>query len=40
MLKRGAGEHGRREDEAGFAMQSTPDEKPHRATAAQMANRK
>ncbi|KAJ5779778.1 hypothetical protein N7457_007498 [Penicillium paradoxum] len=41
MLKRGAlGPHGSKEDEGNFGMASTPDEKPQRATAAQLANRK
>ncbi|KGO59786.1 hypothetical protein PEX2_053640 [Penicillium expansum] len=41
MLKRGAqGPHGSKEDEGAFGMASTPDEKPHRATAAQLASRK
>ncbi|KXG53230.1 uncharacterized protein PGRI_002800 [Penicillium griseofulvum] len=41
MLKRGAqGPQGSKEDEGIFGMASTPDDKPHRATAAQLANRK
>ncbi|KAJ5961517.1 hypothetical protein N7501_006458 [Penicillium viridicatum] len=41
MLKRGAqGPQGSKEDEGVFGMASTPDEKPHRATAAQLASRK
>ncbi|CAP97427.1 hypothetical protein E8E15_006974 [Penicillium rubens] len=41
MLKRGAqGPQGSKEDEGVFGMASTPDDKPHRATAAQLANRK
>ncbi|KAJ9484804.1 hypothetical protein VN97_g8555 [Penicillium thymicola] len=41
MLKRGAqGPQGSKEDEGAFGMASTPDEKPHRATAAQLASRK
>ncbi|KAJ5292369.1 uncharacterized protein N7443_008322 [Penicillium atrosanguineum] len=41
MSKRTAqGPQGSKEDENAFAMSSTPDEKPHRATAAQMASRK
>ncbi|KAJ5138321.1 uncharacterized protein N7515_003169 [Penicillium bovifimosum] len=41
MLKRGAhGDHMRREEEGVLGMASTPDEKPQRATAAQLANRK
>lgn len=42
MSKRGAyGDHMRKEEMGtGFGMASTPDEKPQRATAAQLANRK
>ncbi|CAG8064441.1 unnamed protein product [Penicillium nalgiovense] len=41
MLKRGAqGPQGSKEDEGVFGMASTPDDKPHRATAAQLASRK
>ncbi|KAJ5971675.1 uncharacterized protein N7479_001593 [Penicillium vulpinum] len=41
MSKRGAeGDHMRREEESMFGMASTPDEKPLRATQAQLANRK
>ncbi|KAJ5503890.1 hypothetical protein N7463_006764 [Penicillium fimorum] len=41
MLKRGAqGPHGSKDDEGSFGMASTPDDKPHRATAAQLASRK
>ncbi|KAF7525680.1 hypothetical protein PCG10_004671 [Penicillium crustosum] len=41
MLKRGAqGPQGSKEDEGIFGMASTPDDKPHRATAAQLASRK
>ncbi|CAG8905798.1 unnamed protein product [Penicillium egyptiacum] len=41
MLKRGAqGPQGSKEDEGAFGMASTPDDKPHRATAAQLASRK
>ncbi|KAJ5174297.1 uncharacterized protein N7482_000174 [Penicillium canariense] len=41
MSKRTAqGPQGSKESEQEFAMSSTPDDKPHRATAAQMANRK
>ncbi|KAJ5823631.1 hypothetical protein N7447_005971 [Penicillium robsamsonii] len=41
MLKRGAqGPQGSKDDEGSFGMASTPDDKPHRATAAQLASRK
>ncbi|KAJ5374563.1 hypothetical protein N7517_006569 [Penicillium concentricum] len=41
MLKRGAqGPQGSKDDDGSFGMASTPDEKPHRATAAQLASRK
>ncbi|KAJ5544548.1 hypothetical protein N7535_007054 [Penicillium sp. DV-2018c] len=41
MLKRGAqGPQGSKDDDGSFGMASTPDEKPQRATAAQLANRK
>ncbi|EKV07002.1 Nucleoporin nup61 [Penicillium digitatum] len=41
MLKRGAqGPQGSKEDEGIFGMASTPDDKPVRATAAQLASRK